>query len=68
MFVEKQYGKSAIEKNLASLILVSIKTEPDKLETSACALFKELFKTFFSLFHEISRPDSVIFAYLFGIF
>ena len=33
-------------KTLTSPILMNIKTEPDKLETSACAHFKDLFKTF----------------------
>ena len=46
MFVEKQPGQIRHWKNLTSLILVNIKTEPDKLETSACAYFKERFKTF----------------------
>ena len=60
-------------KKLTSLILISIKTEPKKLETSACAHFKEFFKTFpkllqFSLIHEMSCPDNVMFRDLFGIF
>ena len=48
-FEEKQSGQIHYRKESTSLILVNIKTEPDELETSACAHFEELFKTYSNL-------------------